>query len=99
MQNNKRYWLRGGVIISIVFTLISLIGQLTWDVISMVSIPGFVILTLIDGPIFGGTIYYPTFTGISSYMLSLFISFIIYFIIGVLAGYLYGKIKNRNKNI
>jgi hypothetical protein len=91
-MKQKRYWLIVGSVLSIFATVISLIGQITWKHLSVVSIPGFVILTITDELIFGGTIKYPTFTGATSFILSLSISFIVYFIIGAIIGILYGLI-------
>ena len=95
-MNTKKYWVASGLSLSLVTTVISLIGQITWKDLSAVSLPGFVILTLGDELFFGGTIKYPTFTGTISFSFSLVLSFVVYFIVGAIIGWVYGKIKNRN---
>ncbi len=84
-----------GLILSLVTTLVSLVGQVTWKSLSVISIPGYVILMFADEILFGGKVYYPTFTGSVSFIFSLLLSFLFYFIIGSIVGWIYGKIKNK----
>lgn len=95
---NKKYYLKFGLYFAVVTTLISLIGQILWKPISLVSLPGLIILAVIDELFLGGNLKNPTFTGTTSFIFSLLLSSVVYFIVGSIIGSIYGKIKTF-KNI
>ncbi len=82
----KRYWLRGGVILGI----LSLVCGYAFNTVNTADFP------LLD------VLYFPVLVVVISFSLfdpqMQFVIFFVYgFIIGSILGWIYGKIKNRNK--
>jgi len=88
---NKKYWLKGGLILSVLSILLFSLG------VKVIFILGWLFLLLIDGLFLGGTIKYPTFSGDTSDFLSFLLSIIIYFVLGAFFGWIYGKLKTKKE--
>ena len=92
---NWPYWLKGGIILDVVYLLvvsmyvitflIENISQSIFILLYFISFPAFLILRLIE---------YDSHNVITY---TIIISFLIYFILGALIGLIYGKIKNSRK--
>lgn len=95
---NRKYWLRGGAIATIIVIVISLLGILIRP-FGIILIPGILTNILIDELLIGGTMKNPTFPEGTLIVFSVIFSILIYFTIGAFFGWIYGKIKNRNKVI
>jgi hypothetical protein len=90
-MNNKKYWLRGGIIasiFSIVFfcLLFSYFGRES-DLVAVLNFPGFIYL--LGG--MGGS--YSEIEIILMRSTALLINVATYFIVGVILGWIYGKFK------
>ena len=93
MQNNKRYWLRGGLIGILGISIVSII--LTFFGIVLGSNPFWIIAEDIASPLY-------TCNGIcigEGLMFTIPVFIIETFIVGVILGWIYQKIKNSKKAI
>jgi len=93
-EPKKRYWLRGGIILGVIYTVLIILGSLiSWITISKSSFSGgnIIILSFMSKILFPGS-------WVTSIFLSMIISVIFYILLGAGIGWVYGKIKNRNIN-
>ncbi len=97
----KRYWLRGGIFLTIIGIISIAVGLYNTSNNDFVppwiipAVPGLVVLHFFGGPILN--INNGNYHILQS--ITIIISLCIYFFVGAVLGYLYGKIKNRNKII
>jgi hypothetical protein len=101
MQNNKRYWLRGGITLASIHLLIGVIMLFIYFSSADPSGEGimfFMFLAVPDLPIVLLMKFLPS-PGSAFAEVGYLILFgtLQWFLIGSIIGYLYGKIKNRNK--
>jgi len=98
MEKKKRYWLRGGLFLSIIVLFIGYLLWFTGLAKSMVIFA--VIQRVISLPVLLLFIFgtgFPVVSSSQAMYFGLVFSAIVYFIIGAIFGLLYGKIKNRKK--
>lgn len=104
MQNNKRYWLRGGAIVVVLYIIVSLIlipfgNDGSFIGFDYWSYPTLLVVFGISNFIYSITSIDFTdrsFMFLSEYTFIVY-AVIIYFIAGSILGWLYGKIRNRKK--
>ncbi|MEI7709503.1 MAG: hypothetical protein WCI76_02200 [bacterium] len=105
MQNDKRYWLRGGVTAIILMGLVFSLGYIANDFLGPIILAFFILplltIVFIETQLYAilgvhtlghsdGMFFEPSFIG---YVLIV----IIFFTIGAFLGWLYGKSKDRKK--
>jgi hypothetical protein len=86
----KRYWLRGGIIISVLYLVLAVAAIFG-------SHPNAAAVNSIN--MISPAQYFIPYNILGNMPLVFFIGFFFWFVIGVVLGWLYGKIKNRNKVI
>ena len=104
MQNNKRYWLRGGIISIIIFTPLYILSLYSG------GHPGATILFFLPIAIAYGVLFKDDIFhfvddiakllggSLLDYNLAGYLFLLpFYLVIGIFLGWLYGKIKNRNR--
>ena len=93
----KRYWLRVGIVLSSIFTILNIILLISvWrnqDGGLIFAVFNFPVVFLID---FIEEIFNFSFI---VYPIVIILTAFVWFLIGAIIGWLYGKIKNRNKVI
>ena len=95
MQNKKKYWLKGGILVGTIIPLIQLLIMFNGgfyeldEILSLPLIPFIYFLNkFISLSLMGGDSRAIIIIGIGLYIFT-------YFIIGTILGFLYGKIKNK----
>ena len=89
-MKQKRYWLRGGIISTILLflPLIYLQNNFDWEILKeSVSFQVYILLNKL-----------PLLFSPSNQVSKIIIALILYFILGAIIGWIYGKFKNRKKD-
>jgi hypothetical protein len=93
----KRYWLKGGIIVLLIATLLFVCLRLLGGLFPFLKMVGFSLM--LPGALLGGFlngIVAPNYDLSTISVMPYLFFCIVYFVFGAIIGWLYGKIKNRS---